>query len=667
MSDSNENQDVSKTFVEGSDAQQTGIHSLKTKSRLDATSIRGANPYESQTASNLPSGNEPLPLGSGSIVGLLGSGGMAKVYKIWNEKLEVFRAVKILIPNQQGDLRNRFETEAKITAKLHHTNIVEIYNVGDWQNLPYLEMELIDGQSLEAIIQKTGRLSPIVCSSIAIFVARALAYAHSQEFLIYGKTYKGIIHRDLKPANIMISSQGLLKLMDFGIARPTEASLHTVEGNIVGTMQYLSPEQLDGIDVDNRADIYAFGAILYEMLTGTKTFPQETITNLMKQKIVNEYRKFDDFDFGIPSALTKITQKCLQLSKENRYTNANMLLKELETAHKSLTPESPENILKTFITDPSSIPESSIRKSFLRLNPKILIPAAGVLLVGGLVTFFLMTGPKNSRETQQKVVVAVPPPQPQTQQPANATAPVEQLQKEKDNFKPLARQDSYQQKQQPVEQVSNKLNVRHSGSSSLKADKTPKEKKTDTKEPDYTEKKQNVSPLELLKKKYESNDCVAIGIMAIQKNEFSEAITALSAVGRSDANHEKAVVLLLNAYIESGRMADAQSITQNETINDAQFYFLCGKLLQKQEKNRQALEFFQTALTKPCIIRNIGDVRMDAIYYTALTWRDIYISDPTPDNKGMVLQSWLVVKNAYRNNPSHQRFKKAVEEMASIN
>ena len=224
-------EDLDKTFIEGVDAK-TGPHSLSRGGKLDATSLRAANPYQNPgaaagPATNLPSGNEPIPLGSGAIVGLLGSGGMARVYKIWNEKLEVFRAVKILLPNQQGDLRNRFETEAKITAKLHHPNIVEIYNVGDWQGLPYLEMEIIDGLSLESIISKTGKLPSSVCSSIAIFTARALGYAHGQQFLIYGKNYHGIVHRDLKPANIMVSSQGALKLMDFGIARPTEASPKT--------------------------------------------------------------------------------------------------------------------------------------------------------------------------------------------------------------------------------------------------------------------------------------------------------------------------------------------------------------------------------------------------------------------------------------------------------
>jgi anti-anti-sigma factor len=349
-----------EAFRQLSDAMDSPeeLNTLSSESAIEKTIVEGEKFFE-KNATSLPSGTEPIPLGSGTIVTLLDSGGMASIYKIWNEKLEVFRAVKILIPNPKNDQRNRFETEAKITAKLHHNNIVEIYNVGDWGGLPYLEMELIDGQSLEAIIRKNTKLPPTVCSAISIFSIRALAYAHEQKFLIYGKTYKGVIHRDLKPANIMISSAGELKLMDFGIARPTETSFHTVginstDTNILGTMQYISPEQMDGVDLDNRSDIYSFGAVLYEMLTGTKTFPQENLVELMKQKVLNEYRKFEDFDFAIPPELAKISQKCLQLAKEDRFDNATILLKELEAIHQTLTEESPEQVLKSFITDPSS-------------------------------------------------------------------------------------------------------------------------------------------------------------------------------------------------------------------------------------------------------------------------------------------------------------------------
>jgi serine/threonine protein kinase len=665
--------DPNKTFIEG-DEVKTGVHSSPTQPRIDATKIRGTNPFISITpASNLPSGNEPIALGSGTIVGLLGSGGMARVYKIWNEKLEVFRAVKILIPNQQGDLRNRFETEAKITAKLHHSNIVEVYNVGDWQGLPYLEMELIDGQSLEAIIGKTGKLPPSVCSAISIFVIRALAYAHGQEFLIYGKTYQGIIHRDLKPANIMISSSGDLKLMDFGIARPTETSLHTVDGNIVGTMQYLSPEQMDGVDVDARADIYAFGAILYEMLTGTKTFPQETITNLMKQKIMNEYRKFDAFNFNIPSGLTKVSQKCLQLAKENRFGSAVLLLKELESVHRSLTSDTPEAVLKSFIADPLSIKGASRKKAPLRISMKILIPVIGSLIISALVVLFLLTGPKSVQQAPSTVsapaATALTP-----AAPTPVTPPVQPPPSEKESLQPLGDAPSAgTQKKQPME-------TRTSKNSQLSKQATLQEKKQKNittappPSPDLKPGKkipvspviEETTPLARLEKTYESSDYFVIGKMAMQKSDYTSAILALTSIPREHPNYEKGLLLLLNAYIETGRIQDAQSIVLNSKINDAEYYFLSGKISMKQGRNKDALDLFQTALTKPCVVRNIGDVRMDALYYTALAYRDIYANDQTPDNRGLTLQAWLVVKNAYRNSPNHPRFKKAVEEMADI-
>jgi outer membrane biosynthesis protein TonB len=659
-------EDLDKTFIEGVDAK-TGSHSLSRGGRLDATSLRAANPYQNPDAAagpatNLPSGNEPIPLGSGAIVGLLGSGGMARVYKIWNEKLEVFRAVKILLPNQQGDLRNRFETEAKITAKLHHPNIVEIYNVGDWQGLPYLEMEIIDGLSLESIISKTGKLPSSVCSSIAIFTARALGYAHGQQFLIYGKNYHGIVHRDLKPANIMVSSQGALKLMDFGIARPTEASLHTVDGNIVGTMQYLSPEQLDGTDIDCRADIYAFGAILYEMLTGTKTFPQETITNLMKQKILNEYRKFNDFDFSVPAGLAKISQKCLQIAKENRFVDANALLKELESVHRTLSSESPEFILKAFTTDPGSIVEVSRHKTPFHISPKIIIAAAAAALVGLLVAVFLLTGPKPAPTAEQPVAHTQPPVTQTAPQPA-AQPPVQPQQHEA--MQPLANPAQEQKTTEPPRPRFPETKVQqqrtHAAATHAQPVKAPPEKivspPVNSLEPPSLAK---------LQKTYESNDLFIVGKLAMQKSSFSDAIFALTNVPRTSPNHDKSVLLLITAYMETNRGRDAEALIQNEKINDAEYYFLTGKLLLQGGRNKEALDHFQAALTKPSNLRSSSEVRSDALYYTAIAYRDIYISDASPDNRGLALQAWLVVKNVYRNSPNHPRYQKAVEELASI-
>jgi serine/threonine protein kinase len=658
-----------KTIIEGIDAK-TGYHTFDTKVRLDATKVGATSPYgnapkkTSYVAGELPTGNEPIPLGSGTVVGLLGSGGMARVYKIWNEKLEVFRAVKILIPTQQGDLKNRFETEAKITAKLRHPNIVEIYSVGDWNGLPFLEMELIDGASLENMIGRIGKLPPSVCSSIAIFVARALTYAHNQEFLLYGKNYHGIIHRDLKPANIMISKHGDLRLMDFGIARPTEASLHTVEGNIVGTMQYLSPEQLDGVDVDSRADVYSFGAILYEMVTGTKTFPQNTITNLMKKKITNEYRKFDDFDFTVPQGLAKAASKCLQIDKEKRYPNAADLLAELENIHASLSSDDPETVLKSYLENPSSI-SSKVKSSGPGLL-KIVLPACAVAIVGILITVFMLTGPKSDEPIKPvKPVAQVQQQKPQVAQPVDPSSlrPLSsEPQTQSVETGPEFNEPSVLTQQTvrtPPQQTRVKPEPRFSGQSV--ATRNPRPQPDQEKEPSSSE-----SPFEKLKKKYGSTDAIEIGQKALAKNAYDDAVEALVNVPSSSSQHEKAFLLTVDALIQSDKLRTAKEMILNEQINDAQYCLLTGVMYQRMGRAKDALENFQTALTKPSNFRSIFDVRNDALYFTAVTYNEMYKDDPSLDNRGLAMQGWRVVKNMYSSNPDNARYKKAVSELGNI-
>jgi serine/threonine protein kinase len=665
-----------KTFIEGEIPGQQQYQDVRPGTRAPSTSTGGANPYtrvptgRTQTGSSgnmadmLPTGNEPIPLGSGTIVNLLGSGGMARVYKIWNEKLEVFRAVKILIPGQ-ADLKNRFDTEAKITAKLHHANIVEIYNVGDWNNLPYLEMEYIDGVSLEAFISKNGMLPPAVCSSIAIFVARALSYAHSQEFLIYGKTYQGVIHRDLKPANIMISQNGEVRLMDFGIARPTEASLHTVEGNIVGTMQYLSPEQMDGVDIDARTDIYSFGAILYEMLTGTKTFPQDTITNLMKKKIMNEYRRFSDFDFDIQSSLSKISQKCLQLNKEDRYTDVEALLRELENAHRAITNEAPGRVLKNYILNPDSYKNSQKKRSSF-ISPKLLVPVGGGVALASVVAYLLLTSP--DIETGNTTNIK----QPQDTVPVAHT--VDTTSTKNINTVPKETPETVAVAITPPKLPDPKTKIKTPQNPDIKI-KTQANPDTKIKQPLETGLKprdtvaiatDQQSPMEKLSSKYGSSDPVAIGKSALSAHAFQDAIVAFENTPDNHPDARMKTLLLLQAYVETGRTKDALFIANSESPTDAQYDYLCGKLYEKMGKTKQALDFYQSSLTKPSIIRNRNDIRNDALFSTAMLWSNQYQSNPSADTRIQALNAWNIVKRTYSSNPDHERFKIANKELASI-
>jgi CHASE2 domain-containing sensor protein len=267
---------------------------------------------------------------NGTIIRLLGCGGMADVYQIWNARQDVYRAVKVIKPGQPAGLLNRFETEIKIHSNLDHPSIVHCYNVGSWHGLPCIEMEYVHGVSLENHLARCGRFSVEETLAVGIIIARALHYAHNRHVAIEGKVYEGIIHRDLKPANILLSRGGRIKLSDLGIARPQQVSIHTQESTaIVGTLPYLAPEQIDGRNIDGRADLYALGATLYEFLTGRRAWPQEEMTVLLSAKSIGRYIPIKASG-AIPDAVIDIVNTSLALNPDDRYPSAETMCKEME-------------------------------------------------------------------------------------------------------------------------------------------------------------------------------------------------------------------------------------------------------------------------------------------------------------------------------------------------
>jgi serine/threonine-protein kinase len=267
----------------------------------------------------------------GQIIGTLGSGGMADVYLTWNPRLEVYRAIKVIKPGQNPALLERFETEIRIFAKLEHPNIVRCYGVSDWHSLPVVEMEYVSGTSIEGVLRKKGPLTTPQALSITILTCRALHYAHSQTITIYGKAYKGVIHRDIKPANIMLSRSGRVKLADFGIARPTEVSIHTLDsGNVVGTLPYLAPEQLEeNAELTARTDVFALGATLYEMISGKRAFPQRDIQSLIKAKTFGKVEPLA-VSPQVPKVLVDAIAKAMATEPSERYATADAFGKDLE-------------------------------------------------------------------------------------------------------------------------------------------------------------------------------------------------------------------------------------------------------------------------------------------------------------------------------------------------
>ena len=254
------------------------------------------------------------------IVGRIGSGGMADVYKAMDHKLNRYVAVKVMKPEFQGDSTfvSKFRREAQAAAGLANPNIVNVYDVGEDQGNYYIVMELVEGITLKEYIEKKGKLSVREATSIAIQVCMGLAAAHDQ----------GIVHRDVKPQNIIISTDGKVKVTDFGIARA--ASSNTISANAMGSVHYSSPEQVRGGYSDSRSDIYSLGISLYEMVTGRVPFDGETTVAIAIKHLQAEMEPPTKYTPDLPHALEQIIYKCTQKSVDRRYQSMNDVITDLK-------------------------------------------------------------------------------------------------------------------------------------------------------------------------------------------------------------------------------------------------------------------------------------------------------------------------------------------------
>ncbi len=280
----------------------------------------------------------PLPpgtkLGPYEIQSPLGAGGMGEVYRARDSRLERDVAIKVLPANLSSDpsLRQRLEREAKAVSKLSHPHICTLHDIGHQDGVDFIVMELVDGETLEKRLTK-GPLPPDQVLRIAAQVADALAKAHKM----------GFVHRDLKPANVMLTKIGA-KLMDFGLAKqsgpaPLAAALTemtmeqaklTSEGMLVGTFQYMAPEQLEGKEADARADIFALGELIYEMATGKPAFSGKSRASLIAAILTTEPPPIESLQPMTPVSLGRIVKKCLAKDPDERWQSASDLAAELK-------------------------------------------------------------------------------------------------------------------------------------------------------------------------------------------------------------------------------------------------------------------------------------------------------------------------------------------------
>jgi len=297
------------------------------------------------------------------IIEELGRGGMGNVYKALDKELGEKVALKLLKPEIASDDRmiERFRNELKFARKITHKNVCRMFDLSKTEKTPYITMEYVSGEDLKSSLRRMGPLHVGKAIFIAKQVCEGLGEAHKL----------GVIHRDLKPQNIMIDKQGYAHIMDFGIARSTKAKGVTTSGMMIGTPDYMSPEQVEGKDVDQRSDIYAMGVILFEMVTGTTPFHGDTAITIALKHTREKPRDPRELNDQIPVELSRLILKCMEKDKAKRYQKTEELFEVLDKIEQFIP--TTDRIIP--ITKPSTA-RTLLGKPKMK---KILVPALIIL------------------------------------------------------------------------------------------------------------------------------------------------------------------------------------------------------------------------------------------------------------------------------------------------
>ncbi len=318
----------------------------------------------------------------------LAKGGMGRVYKVYDKKINEKIALKLINLETESDHETikRFKNELKLARKISHRNVCRMYYLGEEAGTNYITMEFVPGEDLKNSLIRMGPLSAAKAIFIAKQVCEGLAEAHEL----------GVMHRDLKPQNIMIDRKGNARIMDFGIARSLRAEGITDTGVVIGTAEYMSPEQVEGKVVDQRSDIYSLGVILYEMVTGRVPFEGKMALTIALKHTTDKPKNPREINDQIPEDLSNLILKCMQKNRERRYQNAEELLSDLN----KIEQEIPTRVLAL----PARKPIIS-KKILKALNlKKIFVPA--LVLTGFVVIAMIIFSPRELSLDPERIAVA---------------------------------------------------------------------------------------------------------------------------------------------------------------------------------------------------------------------------------------------------------------------
>ncbi|NLG15953.1 MAG: serine/threonine protein kinase [Fibrobacter sp.] len=498
-------------------------------------------------------------IGNCRITAVLGEGGIGIVYRGFEVDIEMERAIKVLKPGAEDILRKQFEIEAKVTARLDHPNIVKVLGGGIWNGrLPFIQMEYIDGKSLREILKDYPVLPPPVCLAIISVISSALEYAYGKSFSIWGNSSEKLVHLDLKPENLLLTGDGNLKVMDFGLAQLGEVRYKLD----YGTPFYMSPEQHSQQKVDCRSDIYALGILLYEMLCGTRPFSGQ-LESVISAKISGEMIALRDQAGGLPEKVYEIVETCLMYDRDKRYDSYESLLRDLDSALSLMAFLTPQELIRRYIDNPDAfdvtvcVPVVKPARRSLGKYALVLLPAAALTVLILIAVNILRSPEKGKGEfvagaggptivhdsTAASDSVKVPPPQ--RRNSVKLSAP------------------------------------RVSAANSAKA-------------PDSAALKQN-----------KEVSVLAEAIDAFKEKNFTAVVVNINTIGLdnlSGGTRDSAVVLLADALFQTRYIREIIDLSNRNDVNDSRFYSLVSLAYEVAPDFNTASQYMEKAILAPSVI-----------------------------------------------------------------
>jgi protein kinase/serine/threonine-protein kinase len=306
------------------------------------------------------------------IIEELSQGGMGRVYKVFDTDIKEKIALKLLRPEiaSDKDMLERFGNELKLARKISHRNVCRMFDLGKWEGTSYITMEFVPGEDLKRFIRKSGRIGAAKAVAIARHICDGLAEAHRL----------GVIHRDLKPQNIMVDEDGNARIMDFGIARALKGKGMTGAGVMIGTPEYMSPEQVEGKEVDQRSDIYSLGIILYEMVTGRTPFEGDTPLSIAVKHKTDPPPDPGKINPQIPADLSRLILRCLEKDRDRRFPSAEELGGELARIEKTLPGTDHLPAKRKPMTSREITVSLGVKKFLISVAVLVVLALAGVAL-----------------------------------------------------------------------------------------------------------------------------------------------------------------------------------------------------------------------------------------------------------------------------------------------